>query len=192
MQFNLFAEDPVSTISNSPLPWVAFFERQGEMAAPTSPTSPIANGDGGAATALGPEVFEDAMMTWKNEDWAQLAQVQQQQKRGKEAELERSPWAGKNPTAACRVGSSPIKGTCHCPRYGRRNYLSRGLTQTAMSYSPDGRLLAIVSEDGLLRLIDSVEERLEDTFEGYYASLNCVSRPSLTVRLSWGKADTRE
>lgn len=45
----------------------------------------------------------------------------------------------------------------------------------AMSYSPDGRLLAAVFADGMLRLMDMAEEKLEDTFAGYYASLNCVS-----------------
>ena len=46
------------------------------------------------------EIFEDSMMLWKNDDWSQL---QIPVEKGKKDDG-RSPWAGKNPTAALRVG----------------------------------------------------------------------------------------
>lgn len=149
LQFNLFAEDPIATISSSPLPWVSFFERSSAATVPlesanggtsngTSGTNGTTGANGGAGGVGGTseedgEIFEDSMMIWKNEDWAQL---QNANKKGEE--LGRSPWAGKNPTAAIKVG--------------RRN-------MTGMAYSPDGRLLATVSDDGMMRLIDVAEER---------------------------------
>jgi hypothetical protein len=138
MQFNLFAEDPVTTISASPLPWIAFFDKQREMQVPLSPTvetpsrlanPPTANGTGlgivnGGGSGIGSgngngngsangeagtvgaegEVYEDSMMIWKNEDWAQL-----QIPLGKKDEW-RSPWAGKNPTAVTRIGRKSVTG----------------------------------------------------------------------------------
>jgi hypothetical protein len=100
MQFNLFAEDPVTTVTNSPLPWVTHFEGQ--------PTHSV-NGNGNShAEDEGEEGEGGSLMTWKNEDWAQLAQAQPAKR--KEGEAERSPWAGKNPTAAYKVGKKPLTG----------------------------------------------------------------------------------
>ncbi|GME44166.1 putative catabolite repression protein creC [Neofusicoccum parvum] len=44
----------------------------------------------------------------------------------------------------------------------------------AFAFSPDGRHLAIVSEDGSLRIIDYLKEQLLDVFSSYYGGLICV------------------
>jgi len=60
-----------------------------------------------------------------------------------------------------------------------------------MAYSPDGRWLSVISDDGMVRLLDTQEEQyvhfdlalssrklmssLTDTYAGYFSSLNCVS-----------------
>ncbi|GAA5922007.1 hypothetical protein JCM1841_000733 [Sporobolomyces salmonicolor] len=45
----------------------------------------------------------------------------------------------------------------------------------AFAISPDLQLCAAVGEDGCLRIIDIVEEKLLDTFSSYFGSLNCVA-----------------
>ncbi|AEO64061.1 uncharacterized protein THITE_123498 [Thermothielavioides terrestris NRRL 8126] len=44
----------------------------------------------------------------------------------------------------------------------------------AFAFSPDNRHLAVVSEDGTLRIIDYLEEQLLDLFYSYYGGLTCV------------------
>ncbi|CAF3461394.1 unnamed protein product [Fusarium graminearum] len=44
----------------------------------------------------------------------------------------------------------------------------------AFSFSPDNRHLAVVSEDGTLRIIDYLKEELLDVFYSYYGGLTCV------------------
>ncbi|KAK4166502.1 putative catabolite repression protein creC [Cladorrhinum sp. PSN259] len=44
----------------------------------------------------------------------------------------------------------------------------------AFSFSPDNRHLAVVSEDGSLRIIDYLTETLLDLFYSYYGGLTCV------------------
>ncbi|GAA5885477.1 hypothetical protein JCM6882_009635 [Rhodosporidiobolus microsporus] len=46
---------------------------------------------------------------------------------------------------------------------------------TAFAFSPDLQLCAAVGEDGCLRIIDAVEEKLLDTFSSYFGALNCVA-----------------
>ncbi|GAA5968262.1 hypothetical protein JCM11641_003787 [Rhodosporidiobolus odoratus] len=46
---------------------------------------------------------------------------------------------------------------------------------TAFAFSPDLQLCAAVGEDGCLRIIDAVEERLLDVFSSYFGALNCVA-----------------
>ncbi|RXK35770.1 hypothetical protein M231_06956 [Tremella mesenterica] len=128
MQFNLFAEDPMSMATSSSTPWTNFFASR--AAQDQSP------GDG--------EGFRDQMLIWKNEDFSV------QPEKGKE----RSMWAGKNPTAVWKVGKKQI---------------------TAYAYSPDGRWLALTSDDGMMRLVDATEETLTDTFAGYFSALTCVA-----------------
>ncbi|ORY22031.1 WD40-repeat-containing domain protein [Naematelia encephala] len=135
LQFNLFAEDPVATAVMAERPWTTVFDRQ-------APVKLVLDGHD-------EETYEDSMVLWKNEDWAQLSVEGQKGKKE-----ERSPWAGKNPVAACRIGTKGI---------------------TAMAYSPDGQWLAVTSDDGCLRLVDVASERLSDTFAGYFGALNCVA-----------------
>ncbi|KAK5995131.1 putative catabolite repression protein creC [Cladobotryum mycophilum] len=45
----------------------------------------------------------------------------------------------------------------------------------AFAFSPDNRHLAVVSEDGTLRIIDYLKEELLDLFYSYYGGLSCVS-----------------
>jgi WD40 repeat protein len=44
-----------------------------------------------------------------------------------------------------------------------------------ISFSPDGKHLAIVSEDGTLRIIDYIKEQLLDAFTSYYGGLMTVT-----------------
>ncbi|KAM0246395.1 hypothetical protein ACHAQJ_010231 [Trichoderma viride] len=44
----------------------------------------------------------------------------------------------------------------------------------AFSFSPDNRHLAVVSEDGTLRVIDYLKEELLDLYHSYYGGLSCV------------------
>ncbi|KAJ3522082.1 hypothetical protein NM208_g13010 [Fusarium decemcellulare] len=44
----------------------------------------------------------------------------------------------------------------------------------AFSFSPDNRHLAVVSEDGTLRIIDYLKEELLDVFYSYYGGLTCA------------------
>ena len=45
---------------------------------------------------------------------------------------------------------------------------------TALAFSPDSRHLAVVSEDGSLRLIDYLTETLTDLYPSYYGAFTCV------------------
>ncbi|KAK9468915.1 WD40-repeat-containing domain protein [Lipomyces arxii] len=45
---------------------------------------------------------------------------------------------------------------------------------TAFTFSPDSRYIAVVSEDGYLKIIDFLREKLVDVFSGYYGGLLCV------------------
>jgi WD40 repeat protein len=42
------------------------------------------------------------------------------------------------------------------------------------AFSPDSRHLAVVTEDGYLRIIDYLQERLTDVYTSYYGGLLCV------------------
>jgi catabolite repression protein CreC len=44
----------------------------------------------------------------------------------------------------------------------------------AFAFSPDNRHLAVVSEDGTLRIIDYLKEELQDLYYSYYGGLICV------------------
>lgn len=45
---------------------------------------------------------------------------------------------------------------------------------TGFDFSPDSRHLAVVSEDGSLRIIDYLKEQLTDLYPSYYGAFNCV------------------
>jgi WD40 repeat protein len=44
----------------------------------------------------------------------------------------------------------------------------------AFAFSPDNRHLAVVSEDGTLRILDFLEEKLLDLYYSYYGGFTCV------------------
>ncbi|WPG98606.1 Hypothetical protein R9X50_00139900 [Acrodontium crateriforme] len=44
-----------------------------------------------------------------------------------------------------------------------------------LAFSPDGQLLAIVSEDGCLTILDYINEKVLDVFRSYYGALTCVT-----------------
>lgn len=90
LQFNIFAEDPIAAAIPGDKPWMA--NLNAEM--PPSPT-----------VAVDEDGYEEKMLLWKNEDWAQLSVEVQKGKKD-----ERSPWAGKNPTAAVRIGNKSVTG----------------------------------------------------------------------------------
>ena len=92
--------------------------------------------------------FQDRVIEWKNTEWAVPAD--QRDKRG-----EKYPWAGKNPLSVARLGTDS--------------------TLTGMAYSPDGRYLALITRDGLLRLLDTEETRVTDVFQSYFGGLRCVA-----------------
>ncbi|KAF8319334.1 WD40 repeat-like protein [Clavulina sp. PMI_390] len=45
----------------------------------------------------------------------------------------------------------------------------------AFSFAPNCRHVAVASDDGYLRVIDALSERLEDTYSAYFGSLTCVT-----------------
>lgn len=46
---------------------------------------------------------------------------------------------------------------------------------TAFAFSPDAKYIAVVAEDGFLRIIDFAREKMVDAFSSYYGGLLCVS-----------------
>lgn len=102
MQFNLFGEDPVTTVTQSPLPWKPYFDAHYE----SDGTVPL-DIDKRATAGIGSEdkdVYNDAMLTWRNEDWA--VQLTEKEKKGEN----RNPFAGKNPCAVTKLGKKGITG----------------------------------------------------------------------------------
>ncbi|KAJ9109355.1 hypothetical protein QFC21_000685 [Naganishia friedmannii] len=65
-----------------------------------------------------------------------------------------SPYAGKNPVAVWKTGTKPVK---------------------AFEFSPDGQAIALVSEDGTMRIVDAASLALLDTYEGYFGGLTCLA-----------------
>lgn len=66
------------------------------------------------------------MFVWRNEEPLPL--------KGQQG----SPYAGKNPIAAWKLGEKPCK---------------------AMEFSPDGQALGVVSEDGTLKIVDTASAK---------------------------------
>ncbi|KAI8341089.1 WD40-repeat-containing domain protein [Chlamydoabsidia padenii] len=61
---------------------------------------------------------------------------------------------------------------------------------TAMEFSKDGSLVALVGSDGLLRIFDFAEERLYDVFSGYFGKLLCLAwSPDNKYILTGGQDD---
>jgi hypothetical protein len=105
MQFNLFGEDPVTTVTQSVLPWKTFFdtnyESEGQVLLDVDKRN---TGSGSGTGSDEKDVYEDSMLTWKNDEWAvQLTD--------KEKKMEnRNPWTGKNPCAVSKIGKRNITG----------------------------------------------------------------------------------
>ncbi|KAH7019420.1 WD40-repeat-containing domain protein [Ilyonectria destructans] len=60
----------------------------------------------------------------------------------------------------------------------------------AFAFSPDNRHLAVVSEDGTLRIIDYLKEELLDMFYSYYGGMSCVCwSPDAKYVLTGGQDD---
>lgn len=58
----------------------------------------------------------------------------------------------------------------------------------AFAFSPDLQHVAVVSNDGSLRIIDFNHERLLDTFSAYFGALSCVCwSPDGKYVLVWGR-----
>lgn len=80
------------------MPWTTFFEAQRDTQVPVTPSMNRTADDGDG------KIYEDSLMLWKNEEWSSVPEVQKGKKE------ERSPWAGKNPIMACRVGQKNLTG----------------------------------------------------------------------------------
>lgn len=65
-----------------------------------------------------------------------------------------SKFQSHNPVAAYKVSREPVN---------------------QIAFSPSGRTLATVSEDGTLRIIDMTTETLVDLHQSYYGGINCVT-----------------
>ncbi|KAI9506244.1 WD40-repeat-containing domain protein [Coemansia spiralis] len=59
-----------------------------------------------------------------------------------------------NPVSFWRIGAKPI---------------------TSIAFSPDGQHVAVTSEDGFLRVIDYLNEILEDVYPSYFGGLTCCA-----------------
>lgn len=159
MQFNLFAEDPMSSATSSNVPWDKFFASATDGEATGSVCGSGKGSLKGSGRGSTDDEFRDQLIIWKNEDFDTPLE------KGKEKD--RSPWAAKNPTAVWKLGKRSVTG--EPPPAWQLARLTAGF-----AYSPDGKLLSVVSDDGMMRLIDVNEERLTDTFAGYFSGLTCV------------------
>ncbi|WWD18757.1 hypothetical protein CI109_103212 [Kwoniella shandongensis] len=153
LRFNLFAEDPANLSTAQVKPWETYLkDEQARLSASTSRVainSSTAGSTKNGSSEAGDSEISDELIRWKNEDWALLSPENARSK-----DKVTSIWAGKNPIAAVKIGKSKVN---------------------SMTYSPDGRFLAVVSEDGCLRLVDVAEEQVTDTFAGYFGSLTCIA-----------------
>ncbi|EPQ30360.1 uncharacterized protein PFL1_01886 [Pseudozyma flocculosa PF-1] len=80
-----------------------------------------------------------------------------------------TPWSRMNPVSHWRLSKSKV---------------------TDFAFSPDFSHVAIVAEDGVLRVADINSERLLDAFESYFGGINCVSwSPDGKFLLTGGQDD---
>lgn len=147
LRFNISLEDPLNAANITSRPWDVFFDRV--LLATTNGPDPSLSGDRGAGRYLDREQGVE-LLKWKNEDW--VAGVEIEKSKDKNAIV----FTGRNPVAALKIGSAQIKGKCF------ELFIFQLLNWRrvkALAYSPDGGKLAAVSSDGLLRVIDTSEER---------------------------------
>ncbi|KAF7732553.1 hypothetical protein EC973_003300 [Apophysomyces ossiformis] len=77
-----------------------------------------------------------------------------------------------NPVSHWRISEKGVSGKSEATGIGMFLTPSSG---SAFSFSPDGCHVAIVGQDGLLRIIDYRTERLQDVFGSYYGRIQCVA-----------------
>lgn len=65
-----------------------------------------------------------------------------------------SPWAMKNPISCRKLSSKRVKG---------------------FEFSPDGQAMAVVSEDGTLKIVGVTTDKVLDIYAGYFGGLTCVT-----------------
>lgn len=150
LRFNISLEDPINAANITSHPWDVFFDRV--LLATTNGHDPSLSSDSGTGLSLDREQDVE-LLKWKNEDW--VAGVESEKPKDKNAIV----FTGRNPVAALKIGDARINGKClSCSSFlflfivNRRRII-------ALAYSPDGGKLASVSSDGLLRVIDTSEER---------------------------------
>ena len=107
MQFNLFGEDPVTTVTQSVLPWKTFFEDHLESDGQVLLDVDKRNAGTGHGGGEDRDVYEDSMLTWKNDEWA--VQLTDKEKKAEN----RNPWTGKNPCAVTKIGKGNLTGESH-------------------------------------------------------------------------------
>lgn len=91
------------------------------------------------------------------------------------------------PTNAPTSSNNPFDNNDHRPLHVNKSVNSRNQKSnpvaswkisnhriTAFAFSPDSRHLAVVSEDGSLRIINYLKEQLMDLYPSYYGAFNCV------------------
>lgn len=174
---NIFAfsterEDPPYLVSTAPSPWsegmrTAVFkaEEQGQARAvepaPTNGASQFLQPRSGNTappappTSFAVEVEKEVqkakkaemMFNWKNEE-------QVVDKKVAMAQGGLSHWAGRNPVSVVKLGTLGIKD---------------------LEFSPDGQILAAVSDDGTLKIFDITTTKLTDVYSGYFGALTCLA-----------------
>ncbi len=88
------------------------------------------------------------MFVWKNEEPVDS--------KGKGV----TPWGGKNPVAVWRIGSKNVKRACDISRMSVKTFsLFSTPMSTEFEFSPDAQSMAVVSDDGTLRVVDVGSER---------------------------------
>lgn len=169
--YALDRDDPPPSVATSVAPWLRFFDRQPasrrgttDSAAALSDFGPQSSRKPSHGSEMEAPLAQQAMQTWRNEEVPT----------GKSSTT--SPWALKNPIAVWRM---PMKRMKRESRLGIEQAVIFPADHCVCSvsefeFSPDGQLMATVSEDGCMRLIDVANERLTDVYAGYFGGLNCV------------------
>nr|ODN80233.1 hypothetical protein L203_05821 [Cryptococcus depauperatus CBS 7841] len=107
---------------------------------------------------------QSELLKWKSDDWA--APISEKTEKAKDKN--QLSFVGRNPVAAMKIGKNKIN---------------------ALSYSPDAKMLAVASDDGLLRIIDVGEERITDTFTSYFGAFFCMTWSPDSRLLAAGSED---
>lgn len=150
LRFNISLEDPINAANITSRPWDVFFDRV--LLATTNGPDPSLSSHSGTGLYLDREQDVE-LLKWKNEDW--VAGVEAERAKDKNAIV----FTGRNPVAALKIGGARINGKCLSCSSLFFLFIVNLRRIIALAYSPDGGKLASVSSDGLLRVIDTSEER---------------------------------